>query len=80
MISPNYSKVLDYINSVFVFIFAFEIICRFFAKEKTLYFKDISNIIDFICIWWAIANLFIRNENDYNFYFKRISNTLSVAY
>ncbi|CAD8095701.1 unnamed protein product [Paramecium sonneborni] len=76
----NYSKTLDIINDIFVAIFVFEILCRFFAKEKHLYFKDISNIVDIIGIWWAIANLFIKNKDDYNFYFKRISNAISVAY
>ncbi|CAK89639.1 unnamed protein product (macronuclear) [Paramecium tetraurelia] len=76
----NYKNALDVINDIFVSIFAFEILCRFFAKEKHLYFKDISNIVDIIAIWWAIANLFIKNKDDYNFYFKRISNAISVAY
>lgn len=48
-------------NSVFVVIFTVEILCRFFAKEKNLYFKDNSNLIDIVGIWWAIVNLFIRN-------------------
>ncbi|CAD8180886.1 unnamed protein product [Paramecium pentaurelia] len=79
-VGDDYNKILDSINSVFVFIFAFEIICRFLAKDKSLYFKDNSNIMDSIGIWWAIANLFIRNHEDYNFYFKRISNAISIAF
>lgn len=59
--NEDYKTALDIVNDIFVAIFAFEILCRFFAKEKHLYFKDISNIVDIIGVWWAIANLFIKN-------------------
>lgn len=47
---------------VFVYIFAFEILCRFFAKDKKMYFKDTPNLIDIIGIWLALTNLYVRNE------------------
>lgn len=45
-----------------------------------MYFKDISNIVDIIGIWWAIANIFLRNDESRNFYFRRIFNAFSVGY
>lgn len=78
--SQEYKNVLDYFNLVFVYIFAFEILCRFFAKDKKMYFKDTPNLIDIIGIWLALSNLYVRNEEDINFHFRRIFNAMSVTY
>lgn len=54
--------------------------CRFLAKDAKMYFKDYSNIIDIIMIWPAVANLYVRNDSDVNFYFRRIFNAIAVAF
>lgn len=71
---------LDLINTIFIGIFTFEIVVRFLAKEFRIYMKDNINTLDIICIWFCIANLVIRNDQDINFYFRRIFNACCVAY
>jgi ferredoxin-like protein FixX len=70
---------LDIINIIFIAIFTVEILSRFLAKKLKIYFSDVSNLLDIALIWICIANLFTRNDESVDFYFRRCFNGVAVA-
>jgi hypothetical protein len=42
--------------------------------------KELINMIDIVLIWVAVANVFINDNQSYDFYFRRCFNIISVAY
>ena len=45
-----------------------------------MYFKDTSNIIDIFAIWLCVANLYVKDDIEIDFYFRRIFNAISVGF
>ncbi|KAM3128562.1 hypothetical protein pb186bvf_019330 [Paramecium bursaria] len=74
----NFRLALDYTNQILIYIQAFEIVCRFIAKDLKMFFKDLPNIIDIIGIWICIIQIHIIQSSD-DFFFNRCFTALSVA-
>jgi hypothetical protein len=67
--TENEKSILNYLNIGFSTIFLLEMIIKFIGLKISYYFKDLSNIFDFIIVIasWVEIGLFYGLENINNF-------------